>query len=332
VIVVTQHADSHTLAESLQPLWIARYQLWIRPRVPLVLPYWGRGNILRGALGLAFRRLVCHDLSLACRSCPLNPKCPYPEVFEPAPPLDGDRLRGFSDVPRPFVVETPAQDQTTFLPSERVAFGLTVFGRASRHVAYFVAAVQALADDGLGPRRARFRLEAVEAVGVEGRATDVYRRGHNQITPTAVQLRSRDLLGESDRSRTSLKLRFRTPTDIRDGGRVVTVPLFGPLIRRLRDRASALAAFYGDAPLDVDFKGLSDAANTVGLVWHDTRTVALERPSTRTGQRHDIGGFVGTARYEGAEIGKLMPLIRLGERIHVGKHAAFGNGAYEVVR
>jgi hypothetical protein len=36
--LVTQHADSHTLAESLQPLWIARYQLWIRSRVPLVLP------------------------------------------------------------------------------------------------------------------------------------------------------------------------------------------------------------------------------------------------------------------------------------------------------
>ena len=56
----------------------------------------------------------------------------------------------------------------------------------------------------------------------------------------------------------------------------------------------------------------------------------VNRRSSRTGQRHDVGGLIGEAEYEGQGIGKLMALVRVGELIHVGKHAAFGNGRMEV--
>ncbi len=38
---------------------------------------------------------------------------------------------------------------------------------------------------------------------------------------------------------------------------------------------------------------------------------------------------VAEATYEGDAIGELMPLVRVGEVMHVGKHAAFGNGRME---
>jgi CRISPR/Cas system endoribonuclease Cas6 (RAMP superfamily) len=68
----------------------------------------------------------------------------------------------------------------------------------------------------------------------------------------------------------------------------------------------------------------------VKLVKNDTRLVEVNRRSSRTGQRHDVGGLVGEATYEGDGIGRLMALVRLGEVIHAGKHAAFGNGGMEV--
>lgn len=148
----------------------------------------------------------------------------------------------------------------------------------------------------------------------------------NLVVPA---VRGSDLVREDD-GRDTLTLRFLTPVDLRDCGREVTRPEFGPLVRRLRDRAAALSAFFGDGPIEADFKGISAAAETVELAEDRTRRLAIDRRSARTGQRHDIGGLVGEARYEGKAIRSLMPLIRLGELIHVGKHAAFGNGRFEV--
>ena len=140
-----------------------------------------------------------------------------------------------------------------------------------------------------------------------------------------------DLVKPSDEGKRSLTLRFHTPLELKDRGVSVTRPEFGPLVRRLRDRVAALSAFFGEAPLDLDFRALGDAADAVELVEDRTRRVAVARRSSLTGQRHDIGGFIGEARYRGESIGALMPLIRLGEVVHVGKHAAFGNGCIEAL-
>ncbi|MGH9333902.1 MAG: CRISPR system precrRNA processing endoribonuclease RAMP protein Cas6 [Vicinamibacteria bacterium] len=139
-----------------------------------------------------------------------------------------------------------------------------------------------------------------------------------------------DLVKQGDDQKHGLTLRFRTPTDLRDGGVSIRRPEFGPLVRRLRDRVAALSAFFGDGPLSLGFRAVGDAADAVELVEDRTRRVAVSRRSSLSGQRHDIGGFVGEAHYRGENIAALMPLIRLGEVVHVGKHAAFGNGSIEV--
>ena len=345
-----------SIAADLAPLWFVRYRMRLVPRAPLVLPLHGRGAILRGAFGITLRGLVCHDMTLACRACPLRAQCPYPNTFEAAPPEGGDRLSNFSDIPRPFVFDPPADERAEFRPGETVEFGLTVVGRASRLAPYFVTAFRKLADDGLGPRRARFDLVEVVALGRRDEETDgrdgketlprfvaagprervtteipIYKNTESLVRIAAPALRVGDSVRPEDATLTRLALRFLTPVDLRDRGVPVVAPEFGPLVRRLRDRASSLAAFFGDGPLELDFKGVSALADTVRLVENRTRVLTVNRHSSKTGQRHDIGGFIGEARYEGAAIGRLMPLVRVGEVVHVGKHAAFGNGRMEVV-
>ena len=42
-----------------------------------------------------------------------------------------------------------------------------------------------------------------------------------------------------------------------------------------------------------------------------------------------MGGFVGTARFEG-ELDEFLPFLRLGELVHVGKGSVFGLGFFRV--
>jgi hypothetical protein len=318
------------LAAALNPLWFQRYRLRLTPTRPLVLTLFGRGSTLRGGFALAFRRLVCHDLSLVCRQCPLFATCPYPEVFEPCPPRRSDRLSTFQDLPRPFVIDPPRDPRTTFEPGQALEFGLTVVGQPTRHLPLFVGAVQSLADSGLGRGRASFTVEEVVALGPSGERVSVYRQGAVALAG-APTVRARDLVRPGDELRSDLTLRFVTATDLRDGGQPVVRAAFGPLIRRLRDRVSALAAFFGDGPLQMDFKAVGTQADSVRVAEDRTRHVDVLRRSGRTGQRHDVGGVVGEARFEGDAIGRLTALVRVGEALHVGKHAAFGNGWIEVI-
>jgi hypothetical protein len=135
-------------ASDLDSLWFVRYRLRLVPRTPLVLPIYGRGAILRGAFGITLRGLVCHDMTLECRACPLRRHCPYPETFEPAPPEGGDRLSNFSDIPRPFVFDPPTNERAEFSGGETVEFGLTAVGSASRLTPYFVTTFRKLGEDG----------------------------------------------------------------------------------------------------------------------------------------------------------------------------------------
>ncbi len=85
-------------------------------------------------------------------------------------------------------------------------------------------------------------------------------------------------------------------------------------------------AWTGHAVVDVDFKGIGAAADTLRLAEDKTQPGAVSRRSARTWPPHRIGGFVGVARYEGEAIGEQMPLLRMAEVVHVGRHSAFGSG------
>lgn len=327
----SRDAGADSLAEALGPLWFVRHRITIVPRSPLVLPLMTRGSVLRGAFGITLRRLVCHDLTLACRACPLEATCPYPQTFEPRPPAGAERLSALQDVARPFVFDPPTDEQAEFAPGTPVTFGLVTVGRASRLVPYFVSAFRNLADEGLGPRRAPFDLAEVAALDARGTPTALYQSTSPLVRLAAPTLRAADLVRPSDAERTRVTLRFVTPLELKDQGAPVHRPELGAIVRRLRDRANMLSTFFADAPLALDFRGLSALADGVRLLDDRTRPVHVSRRSSRTGQRHDVGGLLGEATYEGSGIATLMPLLRLGEAIHVGKHAAFGNGRVGVL-
>ncbi|MCW5891115.1 MAG: CRISPR system precrRNA processing endoribonuclease RAMP protein Cas6 [bacterium] len=285
-------------------------------------------NMLRGTFEITFRRLVCHDISLDCRACPLLSACPYPAVFRPSPPAGAERLSRAQDLPRPFVLEPPVDAPARLRPGDELDVGLTLFGRANDLAPYFVVALRALADRGLGPTRGRLRIGRVVGQTPDGEH-GVFDAGTAAVRPVLDGLRLPHLCQPNDERARRVRIRFVTPTTLKRDGRWVETPSFADVVCRIRDRLSSLAAFYGDGPVEMDFAGVGGAASAVRTVECRTRWERRTRRSNRTGAVHETSGFVGEAVYAG-EVGPWMPLLRLGEAVHVGKYAVWGNGRVEV--
>ena len=69
-------------------------------------------------------------------------------------------------------------------------------------------------------------------------------------------------------------------------------------------------------------------AEKIKTVADSTRWVESSRYSRRREVTHDLSGFVGEVTFEG-ELGPFVPYLKLGEYLHVGKNAVFGNGWYD---
>lgn len=83
--------------------------------------------------------------------------------------------------------------------------------------------------------------------------------------------------------------------------------------------------FYGAGPLDMDFKGVGDAAERVETVDDQTQWIDRSRFARRRDVQHDLSGFVGRITFRG-DLRRFLPLLHAGEYVHVGKNAVFGNG------
>lgn len=76
-------------------------------------------------------------------------------------------------------------------------------------------------------------------------------------------------------------------------------------------------------------RGLVERTQAVKAVASDLRWVDWQRYSARQEETMLMGGFLGTATFEGP-IAEFLPILRLGEWLHVGKGTVFGLGLYRL--
>jgi CRISPR/Cas system endoribonuclease Cas6 (RAMP superfamily) len=223
------------------------------------------------------------------------------------------------------------ESKTRYEPGETFCFELLLFGRAMQYLAYFVVAFRELAERGFGIGRGRCRLQHIDVkTPEEGTWASVYSAEDQCVRPAGPSAAAQVLMAESPGVVSEIAIEFQTPTELKHDGSVVRVPEFHHLLRRLRDRINAIGWFYGGVALDLDFAEFGRRAERVTRVESDFRWSERQRLSTRTHQRHSIGGFLGRVRYQG-ELKEFLPFLRLGEWAHVGKHAVWGNGQYRIV-
>ena len=310
---------------------LARYRLHLVPQEPLELPALNKGNTIRGGFGTVFRRLVCVDLRLECHACELRYRCAYTQVFNPFVPPTAARLSKNQNIPRPFVFKPPLETKTRYLPGEPVVFESVLVGRAIDYLTYFIMAFHELGTGGFGPKRARCHLSLIEAVSPGGETAVVYDGRDSSIRPLQQSIRWQYIMDQAQTwpEVNEIRLRFLTPTTLKAEGRLVAVPRFHHLLKRLRDRLNALAYFHCGAALDLDFKALGQQAEHIQTLPTQSRWIDRRR-YTRRGFTQNLSGFIGDVTYRG-ELQPFLPLLLLGEYTHVGKNAAFGNGWYRLL-
>jgi hypothetical protein len=235
-------------------------------------------------------------------------------------------MNKYEKVPHPFVIEPPEEQNTTYLPGDRLSFGLVLIGRAVEYLPYFIYTFDELGKSGLGKGRGAYELVSIQ-VGDQtvytGEAKTIV-----AVKPAALSIKPAHPLQHGETMAATLE--FITPTRIKYQRELTGTLEFHILIRSLLRRLNLLHYFHCEqsAP-SWDHRELIAASSGIAvreeaLRWHD-----WERYSARQGTKMKMGGLVGNITYEG-DLAGFMSFIRAGEVLHVGKGTSFGLGKYRL--
>ena len=253
---------------------------------------WKAGNFFRGKLGIAARRLCCPQSCPGAASCSESVTCHYARLFEPQPAVSGPS--GFANLPRPFVLRAEELNGRTFQVGDHFSLRLHLFGA----------------------------LETCDLIEKSFQSIEQL-----QLLATRVSQVVIPLVPEPCRL---LQINFLTPMEIKWKDGVIRRPDFPALISRLRDRIASISSFHGSGPLNWNYNQIVECSESIQMTNCDVREVEADRRSSRTGQTHGLGGFIGKARYEG-DLDQFIPMLRVAEWTGIGRHTSWGNGAIELI-
>lgn len=304
------------------------YGVTVSPRTSVRLPEFA-GSLLRGTFGKAMRDLACVTRAPACDGCRVADTCVYRAVMEPVPPATHP-LQRFSAIPPPFVLHLHHWGAGMLAGGQPLRFGITLVGRARRHLPLVVLALQRSAGEGWTRDRVMFDLLRVTS-HADGKEIQVIDPGEGKLKthPSSDVLHAHAT--EISRER-KVSIEILTPARLQQEGRPAKPEDLSARtwLMALVRRVSLLGDFHGSRPLMFDFGGLSAAAGRCLISQRQLRWQDWERWSAKQQRAMPMGGLVGSFTLEG-ELGAFMPVMRFAQRLHVGKHASFGLGAYRVL-
>lgn len=292
------------------------------------------GALLRGVFGAALRKGVCSTGLPRCETCPLRTTCTYPAIFE-TPPRPTQFAQRFGQLPNPYVLEPPMGPMTLRAGAPLIFHMVLVGQGVIDRLRIIERAWQRAFDAGLGQRRVRGKLHAVEAVAADGCAVPLPDHRDARIGPPDVlpRLNLSMLMPAQRPVSDTLRLVLDSPLRLqRDGHPVHTSGLtprafLSSLLRRIN---LMFDLHLGIRPAPFDARVLLALAEEIK---HDPRAlhwVELNRYSARQERSLPQGGLLGHWLWRG-EVGPLLPWLCLGQWLHVGKGATAGLGAYRVV-
>jgi hypothetical protein len=286
------------------------------------------GFAWRGAFGWALKRTICAMRMRPCDGCMLAASCLYPYVFETRPPESARKMTLYKTVPHPFALYTGSVSERWLNEGDPVSVDLTVFGNASRHLAYFVRAFEVAGHQGISARRARLSLLRVESLPLDaaGQPETIYQPDGVFCAPLATEASVPAFPGP-------VRLELSAPLRLKENGDLVTPTTFAArhLLSNLVRRISMLMYFHTGEALSADFPALKAAANRVKIVSCDLHWLDLTRKSSRQGTTMQMGGVIGTVGIDLGEAEALWPYLWIGQFTQAGKGTTMGLGRYRVI-
>lgn len=156
-------------------------------------------------------------------------------------------MRKYTAAPHPFIIEPALNGKNVYQEGESVSFGLTLIGRSSDYLAYFIYAFEELGRIGIGKGRGRYELtEVAEAnYGEHPEARNIIYRGDNKLlVQSNGPIRWSDIVKNDQKSPPAIRISFYTPTRIKYNNRLTKDLEFHVLFRNLLRRISLLSYFH----------------------------------------------------------------------------------------
>lgn len=300
-----------------QDFQVHAYRFHMKALDNIVLPRY-KGSSLRGGFGRSFYKLVCSYPEKKCEQCPIRLRCMYTQVFDtPAQGLIPKRPK-YKNAPRPFVLRPPLSTQRIYTAGESLSFRLSLMGYAQQVLPYFIQSFQLLGKTGFGRKKGQYELCSVE---------NIY--GENSVSlENPFVFSSRGFTWEDYKKKTgqSIKVTLETPLHLiykdRPCFKLDFIHLWYSLVRRLR----FLSLYYAvpwESTSDLFEEAKEIRATHEGYEW-----LYWERkPEGKS--KIEMGGLLGEIIFTG-NLTPFLPLLHLGQYIHLGKATSMGMGSYRI--
>ena len=271
---------------------------------PLHWPHFAGGR-LRGAFGRALRQASCITLAEDCQGCKLRSSCAYGQVFDPAK-ANKVLHPSFQDGIPAYVMQPPALGAQDMQPGDERQFSLLLLPPAAAHLSLLQHILREVVEKHLfNPGDCTLHDIEVQAVGVPLQRLVKHQIALQWLSPLRLQNQGQPMTrGQQLDPRTLVQAAWRRQLQYRQlSGQTATAvePLLQAADQCLLD--------------------------TRQLQWH-----AISRYSTRKNLYLPLDGLLGTAILTGpaAALQNLLPLLEMGELLHIGKATVFGLGRFQI--
>lgn len=272
------------------------------------------GSMLRGFFGHSLKRMVCKVNDIECKDCFLKEDCIYPYIFETIQSNNYNIMKNANNLPHPYIFEPLEFD------GKNLYFNLILIGKSINYISYIIYSFM---KGYLGKKGQDFYLNKVECE-TKNELIEIYNNKDKILKKEFKPLSIKDL----DYNLTDkIELDFLTPTRIKFNGNYSNNLDFNSFIKNLSRRLILLSYFH------------SDSENILNSIVKDSEKVKtldsslymshISRYSNKQNRSMDFYGFKGKVTFYG-DLEKFIPLIVLGEFLHVGNCTTFGLGKYSL--
>jgi CRISPR-associated endoribonuclease Cas6 len=290
---------------------IASFQFELIAKDEIKLPQY-KGSAFRGLFGHALKNTACVTKRSSCDDCLLRKDCPYAYMFE----TFNERNER---VARPFILEPPMTERNLFPVGDILKVNMVLVGKAIEYLPYVVYSYKVMGKRGLGHTRGKFYLQRVTSGDKE-----IYyfkeQLVHKHFPEFEITLRPEKNV------RNHLKINFITPTAIKSKGRVDRFD-FITLLKALKRRLKALSVYHNGKE-NLQFNYDADHVSSI-KVTSNLHPYHWKRFSNRQDREIDFDGYVGEMELQG-DLAPYLPLLRVGEILHVGRGTVYGMGKYQL--
>ncbi len=251
------------------------------------------GSMLRGAMGVALKRVVCINPSYKCEGCFAASECLYFDFYEK------------KDTFHPYRIVAD-------LGMERLKFSLYLFEEATGQLPYVLSAIKkALEEIGVGREKRPVRISTIQIDGCIVYDSEKF-LSIEGIVPNTLEM---------ENFHTDAKVVFKLPLRIKQDNRLAKEIAMPTLVGNIKRR---LLQIKGMEPERLGYK-------VRGEVTHSRlKHLDLYRYSNRQRSRMKLGGLVGEIVVKGLDKQSWF-YLKAGEVLGAGKQTVFGLGTYTLI-